>query len=202
MNKAVAVLISLLMLASAIPLGLCAKTIEIPYNAFNSLALTSYALDKSYEAWEAKVYYELTADTSHSKYALVRFCSSDTSPYVELSFLGDGVLAVYISRDGSENVWIAEGNYAKGETVKVTLTSEGKLSVYSKGVYVVKDYSFQQLTIAQVSGHGDASATGGSVKVYVSEGMQPVIRIVYSFIPVVVAFAMLAVALGFIKKFA
>lgn len=182
---------------------------SISYTVFNSSTFTYYALDKNYTSgFAATVVNKLTYNTTTNKAAIVRFhLDEDTASgaYIELSFWATKELHVW-HNDGSTSVEIGAGYWESGNNTKLTVTKDGVISVVDyDGNYVVKNYGIGAVTLYWVGGHGESTAsiaTSGYVTVSVGtvEGSD-VTSAVTPWIPVIVTFAMLGVALGFIKKF-
>lgn len=202
------VMVILLLIGGVSSLAYASCVRSISYTVFNNEPLTSYALDKNYtKGFIATVVNKLTYNTTTNKAAIVRFVGNAdpaSGEHLELSFWANGELHIWFN-DGTSNVEIGAGSWVSGNKTTVTITQDGILTVKDKdGKAIVQNYGLGDFTLYFVGGHGETTAsiaTAGYVTISVDGTSSDVTYSINVWIPIIVTFAMLGMALGLIKKF-
>jgi hypothetical protein len=206
---AVSIAIALLLIASVYAV----YTLTISYTEFNSTSRTDHGTNYTANSWTVTIINNLVFDNV-TNFAKIFITNSSSTGYfgINLNLANDTdgySLDVLVASkiDPSAGDWVRVkiiNNLAFGKAIKVSLDSKGYLSVFDDVKIYVDKYKILTAYPASyigAQGSGTDVASSGSVDVTVGAYSQNPTQIINAFIPIVITFAMLGIALSFISKF-
>ena len=201
-----------LLMVSVITVG-AAASITISYTEFCSTARTDHPTGWSEKSWTVEIVNELTFNDTSQHGSIFISNSSGTKYYavnLNLAKDGDGYsLDVYVPTkvDPGPSDWtqvIMIHNLPLGEPIYVTLSEDGKLSIYNENYHLFLDgyelgVAFPAAYIG-VCGSGENVASSGQVTVEVYGYSMTPSQTVNAFIPIIVALGTLAILFRMLNR--
>jgi len=180
------------------------ETFSWTYDKINSATPTKYALSEAINSTNAKIYNNLVYNTTTTvSKAVIGFWngSGGSDWHIDIVMVKDHTIEVVLNFPSY--LKIANGTWTDGKITYVTISEDGDLTVKNGDTTILDDFNIGTFTVAYVSGSGAPySVQSGYISLTISKGSSDTSVIVSQWMPLIITFAMLGVALGFIKKYA